>query len=61
MNTLQVFLNNKWEYVFCSNAKFSFPIITNNQKFAIKGDEKILEDFKQSFKDFNFRISEITL
>ena len=56
MNTLQVFLNNKWEYVFCSNAKFNFPIITNNQKFAIKGDEKILVEFKNYFVDFTFRI-----
>ena len=61
LKTLQVFINNKWEYVFCSNAKFNFPIITNNQKFGIKGDEKVLEDFKKSFVNFTFRISEITL
>lgn len=61
IKTLQVFINNRWEYVFCSNTKFNFPIITNNQKFAIKGDEKVLEDFKKSFVNFTFRISEITL
>ncbi len=40
MKTLQVFINNKWEYVFCNNEKFNFPIITNSKKFAIQGDEK---------------------
>ncbi len=61
MKTLQVFINNKWEYVFCNNEKFNFPIITNSKKFAIQGDEKTLEEFKNSFVDFTFRISEITL
>ena len=61
IKTLQVFINNKWEYVFCSNAKFNFPIITNSQILAIKEDEKTLEDFKKSFVNFTFRISEITL
>lgn len=61
MKTLQVFINNKWEYVFCNNEKFNFSIITNSKKFAIRGDEKTLEEFKYSFVDFTFRISEITL
>ena len=61
MKTLQVFINNKWEYVFCNNKNFNFPIITNSKKFAIRGDEKTLEEFKYSFVDFTFRISEITL
>ena len=46
---------------FCNNEKFNFPIITNSKKFAIQGDEKTLEEFKNSFVDFTFRISEITL
>lgn len=61
MKTLQVFINNKWEYVFCNNKNFNFPIITNSKIFAIRGDEETLEEFKDSFGDFTFRISEITL
>lgn len=61
IKTLQVFINNRWEYVFCSNTKFNFPIITNSQILAIKGDEKTLEDFKKSFKGYHFRISDIKI
>lgn len=61
MPTLQVFINNKWEYVFCRNSKFEFPIVTDSQSMAIEGNVNSLNDFKKTFNGFNFRVSNIKI
>ena len=56
MKRLQVFLNDKWEYVFCRNELKRDPIITNDKLKAIKGDNNSLNYFQQNYGSLQFRI-----
>jgi hypothetical protein len=55
--TLQVLINDTWEYVFCRNPLKRDPIITKDKTKAIHGDEQSLEYFTKSFSEHNFRIA----
>lgn len=57
MNRLQVFINNKWEYVFCRNELKSFPVITDDKLKAVRGDEYSLQYFESNFGNLKFKIS----
>ena len=56
MKRLQVKIDNKWEYVFCRNARFVLPIVTKNKMKAIKGDSSSLDYFQNYFASQEFKI-----
>jgi hypothetical protein len=56
MKRLQVFINSKWEYVFCRNELKRDPIITKDKIKGIKGDNSSLEYFQRYFAGYDFRI-----
>ena len=56
MKRLQVFINNKWEFVFCRNPLKAIPITTDNRSKAIRGDQYSLEYFSNSYASLEFKI-----
>jgi len=54
---LQVKINEKWEYVFAHNKRYSHPITTESKQKALKARD--LNYFKETFGNHEFRIENI--
>jgi hypothetical protein len=52
---MQVFLNNKWQYVFCANPRFDEPITTDKKEKAIKWHSHSIGYFTRKFGNLQFR------